>query len=316
MSTDEQNHAPCKEEAPDTDEIMQDALPTQATVAEAVAPKKRPRLDLTIEPRERKRGKSMFGLLVGTLNKAKTEDEARNASEAAKKRQLIDKRLQDKLRKETDTVRRAEEAKKEKHIANRKEEEIQLKNSIHRLRRARLPVIANFLLTSDIIPSDDSSPPPSPKLTLEPTRSHPPPLYFLPAVLTPAQEAFIAKRKTEAAETAKKEWGTFLSERDAAITEIKELRQRVVEEEARKQAERDAAKAEESTKPDPTPTSEQTGSLKLEPSPSEAKMDLDDTPVEEGQASINKQDSSRSDESERKDDPTTMQADDDDAVEY
>jgi hypothetical protein len=43
---------------------------------------------------------------------------------------LIDKRLQDKLRKETDTVRRAEEAKKEKHIANRKEEEIQLKNSI------------------------------------------------------------------------------------------------------------------------------------------------------------------------------------------
>jgi len=43
---------------------------------------------------------------------------------------LIDKRLQDKLRKETDTVRRAEEAKKDKHIANRKEEEIQLKNSI------------------------------------------------------------------------------------------------------------------------------------------------------------------------------------------
>jgi hypothetical protein len=93
----------------------------------------------------------------------------------------------------------------------------------------------------------------------------------------------------------------------------------VVEEEARKQAERDAAKAataEESTKPDPTPTSEQTGGVKLEPSPPEAKMDLDDMPVEEGHASINKQDSSRSDESERKDDPTTMQADDDDAVEY
>jgi hypothetical protein len=43
---------------------------------------------------------------------------------------LIDKRLQDRLRKETDTVRRAEEAKKDKHSANRKEEEIQLKNSI------------------------------------------------------------------------------------------------------------------------------------------------------------------------------------------
>lgn len=90
----------------------------------------------------------------------------------------------------------------------------------------------------------------------------------------------------------------------------------MVEEEARKQAERDAAKAEESTKPDPTPTSEQTGGVKLEPSPSDAKMDLDDTPAEEGPTSINKQDSSRSDESERKDNPTTMQADDDDAVEY
>jgi hypothetical protein len=48
----------------------------------------------------------------------------------AKKRQLIDKRLQDRLRKETDSVRRAEEAKKDKHTANRKEEEIQLKNTI------------------------------------------------------------------------------------------------------------------------------------------------------------------------------------------
>ena len=130
---------------------------------------------------------------------------------------MIDKRLQDKLRKETDTVRRAEEAKKDKHIANRKEEEIQLKNSIvgpscvilgvsesnqtrddqHRLRRARLPILANFFLTSDMIPSDDSSPTPSHKLTLEPTRSHPPPLYYLPVVLTPSQEAFIAKRKEE-----------------------------------------------------------------------------------------------------------------------
>ncbi|KAH8996863.1 hypothetical protein EDB92DRAFT_1842383 [Lactarius akahatsu] len=294
MSTDEQNQALSKDEPIDTDAIMQDNQPTQATVAAAAAPKKRPRLDLTVEPRERKRGKSMFGLLVGTLNKAKTEDEARNASEAAKKRQLIDKRLQDKLRKETDTVRRAEEAKKDKHIANRKEEETQLKNSIHRLRL----------------------PPPSQKLTLEPTRSHPPPLYYLPVVLTSSQEVFIAKRKVEATETSKKEWSTFLSERDAAINEIKEIRQRVVEEEARKQAEREAAKADEITKPDPAPTSEQTESSKLEPSPSEAKMDLDESPVEERQGSVTKQDSSRSDESERKDDPTTIQADDDDAVEY
>jgi hypothetical protein len=58
----------------------------------------------------------------------------------AKKRQLIDKRLQDRLRKETDSVRRAEEAKKDKHSANRKEEEIQLKNSIVSQLRADLDV--------------------------------------------------------------------------------------------------------------------------------------------------------------------------------
>jgi ribosome assembly protein YihI (activator of Der GTPase) len=68
----------------DTDATMEEAQPAQATAAQAPTPRKRPRLDLTVEPRERKRGKSMFGLLVGTLNKAKTEDEARNASEAVR----------------------------------------------------------------------------------------------------------------------------------------------------------------------------------------------------------------------------------------
>ena len=35
------------------------------------------------------------------------------------------------------------------------------------------------------------------ELNLEPSRSHPPLLYYLPAVLTPSQKAFIAKRKAE-----------------------------------------------------------------------------------------------------------------------
>ena len=77
-----QIEVPSKDQALDTDATMQDAQPVQAVASAPVTTKKRPRLDLTIEPRERKRGKSMFGLLVGTLNKAKNEDEARNASEA------------------------------------------------------------------------------------------------------------------------------------------------------------------------------------------------------------------------------------------
>ena len=59
-------------------------LPT-GPAAMSTANKKRPRLDLTVEgARERKRGKSMFGILLGTLNKAKIEDKERNASEAVR----------------------------------------------------------------------------------------------------------------------------------------------------------------------------------------------------------------------------------------
>ena len=46
--------------------------------------KKRPRIDMAVEPRERKRGKTMFGLVLGTLAKAKNEDQERNASEAVR----------------------------------------------------------------------------------------------------------------------------------------------------------------------------------------------------------------------------------------
>lgn len=49
---------------------------------EARASRNRPRLDLAVNSRERRRGKTMFGLVLGTLNKAKNEDKARNASDA------------------------------------------------------------------------------------------------------------------------------------------------------------------------------------------------------------------------------------------
>ena len=56
--------------------------PPTAPAAMIVDPKKRPKLDLNVVRGERKRGKSMFGVLLNTLNKAKAEDKERNASEA------------------------------------------------------------------------------------------------------------------------------------------------------------------------------------------------------------------------------------------
>ena len=73
---------------------MSTPAPPTAPAAMAAGNRKRPRLDLTLgagekDPenangRERKRGKSMFGLLLGTLNKAKSEDTERNKSEAVR----------------------------------------------------------------------------------------------------------------------------------------------------------------------------------------------------------------------------------------
>jgi hypothetical protein len=117
----------------------------------------------------------------------------------------------------------------------------------------------------------------------------------------------------KAVEIVEKEWSSFLGERDTAIIEIRELRQRVVEEEARKQAEREEIKTDDNARPDPVHGDEQTGSPKPELSPSEPKMDVDETVTEEV---TSKQDGSKPDESERKDDTATMQADDEDAVEY
>ncbi|KAF9258372.1 hypothetical protein L218DRAFT_974931 [Marasmius fiardii PR-910] len=310
-----------------TDEITQDVVsmdstdkdkePTSGpTAINTDTTRKRPRLDLTAGGgRERKRGKSMFGLVVGTLNKAKIEDKERSASEAAKKRQLIEQRLQNKLRKETDSVRRAEEAKKDKTLANRKEEDLQLKDSIYKLRRKRLPLLANFLLTSDVIHDiDDSEKPTDANPLAPPPRSHPPPLYYLPAILTSSQEAFIAKRKEEVTEATEKEWNLFREERTGGIVEIQQLRQRVADEE---EARRKAAASNEDADMDASEPGSKNGVAGGKSSRTETEsMDVDEAP----------ESSTKNPEAERLKDkaregsapppPTAVQADDDDAVEY
>jgi len=65
----------------------------------------------------------------------------------------------------------------------------------HKLRRIRLPLLSNFLLTSDVI--SETSPAVTANPLAPPPRSRAAPLYYLPAILTPAQEAFLTKRKEE-----------------------------------------------------------------------------------------------------------------------
>ncbi|KAI0724818.1 hypothetical protein C8Q72DRAFT_759319, partial [Fomitopsis betulina] len=230
--------------------------------------RKQPHIDMATDTGQCKHGKSMFMLALGTLTRAKNEDRARNQSNAAKKRQEIEQRLQEKLHKETDSVRCAEEAKKDKTAANRKEEELQLKDSIYKLCWTHLPTLANFLITSDTIPNIlitdlDRSASPAPPMPITPDeddctepaqdtesknfttatmrasrapsltglpRSHPPPLYYLPTILTPAQEAFLKQRNEQVKAAADTEWTVFAAERSTGIAEISRLRQRVAEE--------------------------------------------------------------------------------------
>ncbi|KAJ6518667.1 hypothetical protein C8R45DRAFT_851077 [Mycena sanguinolenta] len=294
-------------------------LPPTEPAAMASANKRRPKLDLS-EPQKRKRG-GMFGLLLGTLNKAKIEDKERSASDAAKKRQLIDQRLQNKLRKETDSVRRAEEARKDKLNANRKEEDLQLKDSVYKLRRTRLPLLANFLLTSDIIPASatEEDPAPLPLALSTVPRGHPPPLYYLPAVLTPAQESYIKRRKAQVLEAVDKEYTTFLEERAVGITEILELRKAVAEEEARKKSERDAEMevdgGDDGDKGKPDAEAE----AEAPKSAGDVDMDMDDGDRDSatlGTTASNKELAEEEEMKKEKEEPPVVPADGDDAVEY
>jgi hypothetical protein len=118
----------------------------------------RPKLDLSsfTNPAgsrngERRKGKSIFGVVLGTLNKAKIEDKERNASEAvssnffishycsqphilahpqAKKRQNIDARLQAKLSREQSVIRKQDEARKDRMAAVRKQDDLNVKNNL------------------------------------------------------------------------------------------------------------------------------------------------------------------------------------------
>lgn len=168
-------------------------------------PKKtRPRLD-----------RKVFGLVLGTLQKASHEDKVHRASDAAKKRQQLETRLASKLRSETAVVRRKEDARRDKTTALRKEEEWGVRDSVAKQRRKRLPLLAGFLCTA----GDN----------LEVKRGHPPPVYYLPKVLLPEQEEVLARRRNEASAAAEAEWAAFKEERSAGIREIEELRRKVSE---------------------------------------------------------------------------------------
>ena len=100
--------------------------------------------------------------------------------------------------------------------------------------------MAGFLLTTDVIPSEaetndalelTSTSPDAPKANLAhpPPRGYPAPLYYLPAILTPAQQKFIAKQKAVAVEIVDEETKEWMEEKKKGIEEVAELRSKAAE---------------------------------------------------------------------------------------
>jgi len=222
--------------------------------------KKRPRINMVNEPR--KKGRSVFGMLVGTLKKAKDEDKARANTETARRRAEVEERLMRELTRQKDQVRMESESKKQRSKAHQREEDIALKDSMIRQRQATLPALANFLLTTDNIPSDFTFDPSAVVsepgdadanmvdakedgplkgkqlaqfLPLPPrSRNSPsgpgaridgPPIYFLPAVLLPQQKAFLEKRQLETKRLLATEEEEWKVERAKGLEEIQSLKQ-------------------------------------------------------------------------------------------
>lgn len=121
----------------------------------------------------------------------------------------------------------------------------------------------------------------------------------------------------QAQEAAEKEWHQFREERTAGIAEINDLRQRVADEEARRKTERATDKDEMDA--DHPPASADTGDEdnkdkpdagSTEPTGPSAVADMD---VDSG---AQREENKETSEHERKEEPTPMQPDDEDAVEY
>ncbi|KAG8898337.1 hypothetical protein FRC00_002967, partial [Tulasnella sp. 408] len=103
---------------------------TQSNSEPAAGPsgKKRPGQEKKPEPA--KKSRSLFSQVYGTLKQKAKQESASEPTEAVKKRREIDARIYGKINRDVNLVRRQEEAKRDRHSALRKEEELAIKDDV------------------------------------------------------------------------------------------------------------------------------------------------------------------------------------------
>lgn len=243
-----------KRPAPDHDDsrrTLQEAQEEDSEEARARADKKRKVLEEN-KAAQRKRGNRMFGMMLGTLQRAKKQVEQVEDSGAGKKRAQLQERLREKLDAERkEAIEKAEREKEMRELRAeiaRREDEITAAESIYRTRHNAKLDLAGFLCTTFTLPpppptTDAVSVPFAPRLphamNLTDPRA-PRPIYYLPFRLLPSQEDRIDDQidaVKKAVRRDRDEWEKIKEDKLAEVDKLKRKKQDLVEEMERKERE-------------------------------------------------------------------------------
>ncbi|GAA5845678.1 hypothetical protein JCM11251_003927 [Rhodosporidiobolus azoricus] len=225
---------------------------------------KRRRLD-KVKAESKARGNRMFGVMLGTLKRAKAQVSTVNKTDAGRKRAEVDEKLQEKLGKERreamEKEGREREIKDLKWEVQRREEEIASADAIYRTRHNAKLDLAGFLCTTFTLPpsstkpsvssTDPSNPHSSTSLSIPPaflpnlphamtlqnpssssnpsTSSAARPIYYLPRRLLPSQEDRIESQIDAVKSAMRKEREAWEEEKREKREEMGKKRERLEE---------------------------------------------------------------------------------------
>ncbi|GAA6011764.1 hypothetical protein JCM11491_000743 [Sporobolomyces phaffii] len=232
-------------------------------------PTEKKRVQDQLRQESRKRGNRMFGMMLGTLKRAKQQVDTSVESDSMKKRIELEKKLKDKLDGERKVMHLRTEREKEvrdlKASVSKKEEEISSADAIYRVRHDAKYNLAGFLCTSFPLPTpasttDSVSVPFNPRLphsmhlTTPPTSSANRPIYYLPYRLLPSQEDRIEDQIDIVKKATKRdqdEWRDLKAGKQKELRKLRDELEAKVEEvgrlerEDRQRKRRDAEEREE-----------------------------------------------------------------------
>ncbi|GAA5961288.1 hypothetical protein JCM3765_002900 [Sporobolomyces pararoseus] len=206
-------------------------------------PAEKKRIQDQLKQESRKRGNRMFGMMLGTLKRAKQQVDTSVESDQMKKRLELEKKLKDKLDGEKKLIQirndREREVRDLRMNIQKREEEISSADAIYRVRHDAKYNLAGFLCTSFPLPTpasvtDAISVPFNPRLphsmhlttptnssSSSSTSSASRPIYYLPYRLLPSQEDRIEDQidlVKKATKRDQEEW------RDLKLGKQKEIR--------------------------------------------------------------------------------------------